>query len=314
MVSMRPKGHSPGLIVFLLAVSLLPVRAQDGDRRPQEADRPFRVEVEAVNVLATVHDKSTRRFVTELTEEDFVVYEDGRPQQITNFSQQTELPLIIALCVDTSSSVKLKLDFEKQAAIDFLFTVMRPVDRALLAEFDTGVNLLVDFTPNPNDLVQAIENLRAGGGTSLYDAIYLVSEQKLVEEPGRKVMVILSDGADLTSRRNFQDALRMVLQAEATVYAVSTTRFGADIDHEGDNALRQLTDNTGGQAFFPFSLKQLSDAFQEIDQELRSQYNLTYIPSNRRRDGTFRNIEVKVARDNALIRHKKGYFAPLDPE
>ncbi len=276
----------------------------------QEQDVPFRVEVDAVNVLTTVHDKDTRKFVTDLTKEDFEIYEDGVLQAVTNFTQQIDLPLTIGLCMDTSSSVRLKLPFEKEAAVDFLYAVMRPFDRVALIEFDTGVTLIHDFTSNPNLLVKEIEQLKAGGGTSLYDAIYLVSEQKMLNQPGRKTVVILSDGADLTSKHNFEETLRMAYQAEVTIYAISTTRFGADIDHEGDNALKQLTESTGGRVFFPYSVSQLTTAFQEVDQELRSQYNLTYVPTNKRKNGEFREIKVKVSRDSVNIHHRKGYFAP----
>jgi VWFA-related protein len=296
-------------IVLPFSLFLTDASAQR-DESDEEEQAPFRIEVDAVNILATIHDKDTREFVTDLTREDFEIYEDGVRQEITNFAQQINLPLTIALCMDTSSSVRLKLAFEKDTAIDFLYAVMRPVDKALLVEFDTGVTLVHDFTSNPNDLVREIKLLRAGGGTSLYDAVYLVAEQKMLQEEGRKTVVILSDGADLTSKRTFEEMLRMAYQAEITVYAISTTRFGADIDHEGDNALRQLTEGTGGRAFFPYSAEQLSSAFQEVDQELRSQYNLTYVPSNRKRDGSFREIKVKVIRDGVRLRHRQGYFAP----
>jgi VWFA-related protein len=296
-------------IVLPLSLFLANSAAQQ-DESDEEGQAPFRVEVEAVNILATIHEKDTRRFVTDLTKEDFEIYEDGVRQDITNFTQQINLPLTIALCMDTSSSVRLKLAFEKETATDFLYAVMRPVDRALLVEFDTGVTLVHDFTSNPNDLVREIKLLRAGGGTSLYDAVYLVAEQKMLQEEGRKTVVILSDGADLTSKHTFEEMLRMAYQAEITVYAISTTRFGADIDHEGDNALRQLTEGTGGRAFFPYSAEQLASAFQEVDQELRSQYNLTYVPSNKNRDGSFREVKVKVARDSVRLRHRRGYFAP----
>jgi len=286
--------------------------AAQRDESDEEGQAPFRVEVDAVNILATIHDKDTRKFVTDLTKEDFEIYEDGVRQEITNFNQQINLPLTIALCMDTSSSVRLKLAFEKDTAIDFLYAVMRPVDRALLVEFDTGVTLVHDFTSNPNDLVREIKLLRAGGGTSLYDAVYLVAEQKMLQEEGRKTVVILSDGADLTSKHTFEEMLRMAYQAEITVYAISTTRFGADIDHEGDNALRQLTEGTGGRAFFPYSAEQLAVAFQEVDQELRSQYNLTYVPNNKKRDGSFREIKVKVGRNGVRLRHRQGYFAPAE--
>ncbi|MEE8349872.1 MAG: VWA domain-containing protein [Acidobacteriota bacterium] len=276
----------------------------------QEDDVPFRVEVDAVNVLATVHDKDTRKFVTDLSREDFQVYEDGVLQTVTNFTQQIDLPLTIGLCMDTSSSVRLKLEFEKEAAVDFLYTVMRPFDRVALVEFDTGVTLLHDFTSNPNELVREIEQLKAGGGTSLYDAIYLISEQKMLGQPGRKTVVILSDGADLTSKHTFEETLRMSYQAEVTIYAISTTRFGADVDHEGDNALKQLAESTGGRVFFPYSTSQLNEAFLEVDRELRSQYNLTYVPTNKRKDGEFREIKIKVSRNSVNTRYRKGYFAP----
>jgi len=298
-------------MVLPLSLFLTGTAAQR-DESNVEGQAPFRVEVDAVNILATIHDKDTRKFVTDLTKEDFEIYEDGVRQDITNFTQQINLPLTIALCMDTSSSVRLKLAFEKETAIDFLYAVMRPIDRALLVEFDTGVTLVHDFTSNPNDLVREIKLLRAGGGTSLYDAVYLVAEQKMLQEEGRKTVVILSDGADLTSKHTFEEMLRMAYQAEITVYAISTTRFGADIDHEGDNALRQLTEGTGGRVFFPYSAEQLASAFQEVDQELRSQYNLTYVPSNKKRDGAFREVKVKVARKNVSIRHRQGYFAPAE--
>ncbi len=298
-------------MVLPLSLFLTGIAAQR-DESNVEGQAPFRVEVDAVNILATIHDKDTRKFVTDLTREDFEIYEDGVRQDITNFTQQINLPLTIALCMDTSSSVRLKLAFEKETAIDFLYAVMRPIDRALLVEFDTGVTLVHDFTSNPNDLVREIKLLRAGGGTSLYDAVYLVAEQKMLQEEGRKTVVILSDGADLTSKHTFEEMLRMAYQAEITVYAISTTRFGADIDHEGDNALRQLTEGTGGRVFFPYSAEQLVSAFQEVDQELRSQYNLTYVPSNKKRDGAFREVKVKVARKNVSIRHRQGYFAPAE--
>lgn len=306
---MRIRTWKRLVIVLPLSLFLAETQAQR-DESDEEGQAPFRVEVDAVNILATIHYKDTRKFVTDLTKEDFEIYEDGVRQDITNFAQQINLPLTIALLMDTSSSVRLKLAFEKETAIDFLYAVMRPIDKALLVEFDTGVTLVHDFTSNPNDLVREIKLLRAGGGTSLYDAVYLVAEQKMLQEEGRKTVVILSDGADLTSKHTFEEMLRMAYQAEITVYAISTTRFGADIDHEGDNALRQLTESTGGRAFFPYSAEQLTSAFQEVDQELRSQYNLTYVPSNKKRDGSFRKIKVKVARDGVRLRHRQGYFAP----
>ncbi len=300
-------------VFFFALVSVLSgLRGQSDERQDGQQQGPFRVEVDAVNILVTVNDKDTGAFVTNLGPRDFGIYENGVRQRISNFSQQTNLPLTIALCIDSSSSVKLKLEFEKEAATDFLFAVLRPTDRALLVEFDTGVTLLHDFTSNPNDLLREIDSLRAGGGTSLYDAVYLVTEQKMLEEEGRKTLVILSDGSDLTSKRSFEEALQMAYKSEATVYAISTTRFGAEIDHEGDKLLKQLTESTGGTVFFPHSSNQLTPAFETINKELRSQYNVAYVPKNKKKDGKFRKLEVKVRRDDIRVRHRKGYFAPLD--
>lgn len=297
------------VVCSCLHVSWQPVFATPPQSEQNRKQAPFRIEVEAINVLVSVHDEKTGKFVTDLSAADFRITEDGVQQQVTNFSQQTNLPLTIALAVDTSSSVRLKLEFEKEAALDFLFAVMRPTDRALLVEFDSGVTLLHDFTSNPNDLVREIKRLRAGGGTSLYDAIYLVSEQKLLdEESGRKILVILSDGADVTSHHRFVDALDMAYRAEATIFAISTTRFGADIDHEGDSNLKQLVESTGGQVFFPFSTKDLTKAFEAINEELRSQYNIAYVSKNRKHDGKFREIKVEVQRPNVRVRHRKGYY------
>ena len=300
------RGISLLILLIVLPTTLL-LSSQERDERER-----ITIEVDAVNVLVSVTDKATGRFVTDLDISRFRVYEEDVLQEITNFSQQTNLPLTIAMCVDTSSSVKLKLKFEKTAALDFLYTIMKPTDRALLAEFDTGVTLLHDFTSNPNDLMEEIKQLKAGGGTSLYDAIYLVAEQKLLYEAGRKTMIILSDGADLTSVQTFEDALRMAQFSEAAIYAISTTRFGANIDHEGDNALKQLADSTGGQVFFPYSTSELSKSFTKLEEALRSQYNIAYKPRNTRKDGTFRNIKVEVDHGGIRLRHRKGYYAPTD--
>lgn len=307
--------HLPARILtvagLLFSFLIIALAQSPFERRVSDDQRPFRFEVDAVNLLVAVNDKKSGRFITDLEPSDFEIEEDGVRQTISNFIPQTEQPLTIAMCVDTSASVKVKLSFEKRAALDFLFTIMRPTDRTLLAEFDTGVQLLHDFTYNPNDLAREIENLRAGGGTSLYDAIYLVSEQKMLAEQGRKTMVILSDGSDLTSRRTLDEALRMAHLAEVTIYAIATTRFGADVDHEGERSLKFLTESTGGRVYFPFSESQFTDAFREIEQELRSQYNITYTPTNRSKDGTFRKIKVKVKHDNVVVRHRKGYYAEL---
>lgn len=268
----------------------------------------IRREVNRVNVLVTAIDKKGK-FVTDLSKDDFKVFEDGKPQVITNFSKQTDLPLNIALVIDTSSSVTVKLPFEKEAATDFIHNVMRENDKALLVEFDTGVALLQDLTSKPNEISRQISRLRAGGGTSLYDALCLVASQKLKNLQGRKVIVLLSDGADIDSKATLEETLEKLREADTTVYAISTSGYGAGGEIQGDKALRKLAEETGGQIYFPYSASQMTQHFSTINQELRSQYNIAYESQNPAKAGGFRAIRVKVNRDHVQLRHRKGYVA-----
>ncbi len=304
-----------------------------GNKQEQpQSSGPIKVEVNLVNVLCTVTDRDNR-FVTELHKEDFKVFEDGTPQAISNFSRETNLPLAIALLVDTSESVMPKIKFEQQAAINFLHSVVRHEDKALLVEFDSGVTLLQDFTNDVNKLAREIRALRAGGGTSLYDAVYLVSEQKLLAEKGRKTIILITDGSDTTSRTSFEEALEMAQRAEATVFAISTNkilerfaaagpapasfsfmpqwgRFIRTKAKDGDKVLQKLAEETGGRVFYPQKTSELDLAFKQINEELRSQYYLGYFSSNQRRDGAYRTITVKVAGKDLRVRHRRGYYAP----
>lgn len=274
---------------------------------------PIRIDVEAVNVLLTVTDRSGR-FVTDLQEDDFIVYEDRMPQELTHFSRQTDVPLQLGLLMDTSASVRLQLDFEKEAAIDFIHSVMRSHDRALLVEFDHGVTMLHDFTNRPNQIVEQIRGLRAGGGTALFDAVYTVARDKMHFGDARKAIVLLSDGDDLSSRHSMEDALKMAQTSDVTIFSIATTRFGASSRRGGEKTLEKLSEETGGRAFFPHSAGQLGEAFELINQELRSQYSLTYVPRNRERRGEYREIVVRIKDSKGYkIRHKKGYYAtPLE--
>lgn len=303
------------LTVFVagLVPILLWAQSQGPFSSDSRADQAIRVRVDLVNVLITVTDDKNR-FVTDLLQNHFQVLEDGKPQQIVNFSRDNNLPLSIALLIDTSTSIAPKLEFEQQAASNFFFSVLRPQDRALLMEFDARPELLQDFTNNPNDLAEQTKKLRAGGGTALYDALFDVAEQKLLNESGRKTAIIISDGVDTSSKNIFQQALEMAHRAEVTVYCISTNRgglFGVGGNREGDRALQQMAEETGGRLFFPFKKDDLEMAFQEINRELRSQYYVGYISSNGRKDGSYRTIQVKLeGRKGLNVRHRKGYFAP----
>jgi Ca-activated chloride channel family protein len=280
---------------------------------PGYSDETYRVNVDLINVFCSVWDKDTGAFVTNLTRENFAVYEDEKKQEIKNFARETNLPLTIAFLIDTSQSVAPKLKFEQEAAISFFHSVMREKDRAALVEFDSGVTLIQDFTSDPNKMAKQIKTLRAAGGTSLYDAVYLSCDEKLIREMGRKAIVILSDGEDQSSSHTFEQALEMALKAEAIIYSISVNRggfFGVGDTKNGDRVMKDFSEQTGGRAFFPFKVEDLDDAFRRINQELRSQYNIGYVSSNPARDGGYRKIDLRIAEKGLKLSFRKGYYAP----
>jgi Ca-activated chloride channel homolog len=277
------------------------------------SDQTYRVRVDLINVLCSAFDKNTNSFVTNLTNNDFTVLEDGQKQEIKNFKRETDLPLTIALLIDTSSSVGPKLKFEQDAATSFFQSVLRENDRAMLIEFNSGVTLLQDFTSDPNKLAKEIRRLRSAGGTVLYDAIHMICDEKLIRETGRKAIIILSDGDDESSKKTYQQALEMALRAEATIFAISVSKggfFGVEENKRGDAVLKDFARETGGRPFFPFKLEELDDAFRQINQELRSQYSIGYISTNSTRDGSYRKIDIKVSEKGLRLSHRKGYYAP----
>jgi VWFA-related protein len=282
---------------------------------PQTAasSQVYKVRVELVNVLMTVTDKKNRT-VIDMTKDDFRVTEDGKTQTITYFSRESDLPLRIAILIDTSNSVRDRLRFEQEAAIDFLTTTIRKgKDLALVVGFDVEPQLVQDYTDDTEKLAKAIRSLQAGGVTSLYDAIFFTSKDKLYYFPPpepylRRVMVVISDGQDNQSERTREEALAMAQRAEVTIFAISTNRTGTEA--RGDKVLRYLAQQTGGRAFFPFEASELAENFQEIARELRSQYSLAYVSTNAAHDGTFRNIMIQPLDKNVHVRAKAGYFAP----
>lgn len=278
------------------------------------SDQTYRVSVDLINIFCSVWDRKTSNFITNLTRDDFTIFEDNRRQEIVNFNRESNLPLTIALLIDTSQSVAPKLKFEQDAATSFFHSILRDKDRATLIEFDSGVSMIQDFTNDPNRLAKQIRTLKAAGGTALYDALYLTCDEKLIRETGRKSIVILSDGEDTASRETFEEALEMAVRAEAIVYTISTNRggfFGVETSSkEGDRMLKKLAEETGGRTFAPFKVEELEDSFRQISQELRSQYNIGYFSSNASRDGSYRKIEVRVAEKDTKVSFRKGYYAP----
>jgi Ca-activated chloride channel homolog len=281
---------------------------------PRISDQTYRISVDLINIFCSAWNKDAKAFVTNMARDDFAVFEDGVKQDVKNFARETDMPLNIALLVDTSQSVAPKLRFEQTAATNFFYTVLRANDRAMLVTFDSSVNLVQDFTNEPNKLAKQIEKMQAAGNTALFDAIVRTCDEKLIRETGRKAIVIISDGNDSASTQTLERAREMAQTADATIFSISINRgglFGVGGDTRiGDKVLQQLANETGGKALFPFVVEDLDSAFREIGQELRSQYYLGYISNNAKKDGSYRKIEIKVSDKNLKLNYRKGYFAP----
>ncbi len=307
---MRTLVVSLSLAGFLSAPS---VDAQQAVRTNTEEQTRIILDVTRVNLLFTVTDKKGR-FVTDLTKDDFLVREGKRPQKILEFTAETELPLRLAILVDTSNSIKDRFKFIQEAAIEFINSVVRPQqDRVAVVSFDTAAELQADLTSDVVRLENGIRALRPGGGTALYDAIYLACRDRLMQDQPRhkfrRAIVILSDGEDNQSRYTRDQALEMAQKADAVIYTISTniTR----IQTNGDKVLRYLSEATGGVTFFPFKVEDLSQSFENIANELRHQYNILYRPEPMKTDGTYQTVEVNVkSRVGFVVRARKGYYAP----
>ncbi|HKD05398.1 MAG TPA: VWA domain-containing protein [Bryobacteraceae bacterium] len=279
----------------------------------QEGQTTITLDVTRVNILFTVTDKKGR-FVTDLGKDDFSVVESKKPQVIQQFTAESDLPLRLAVLVDTSNSIREEFRFEQEAAVRFMQSVMRPKeDRMLLVSFDSAAELVTDLTGDLKKLEAGIKGMRPGGGTSLYDAIYFASKEKLMmDQPRdkfRRAMIVISDGEDTSSRYSRDQALEMAQKADVVIYAISTNTKRDDLD--GDKVLRYLTEETGGQSFFPFKVEDLDQSFENIANELRHQYNIFYRPDPLKTDGLYHPVAVKVkTRKDLVVRARKGYYAP----
>lgn len=292
--------------------------AQEGEAGQSDTDssQVITVDVDLVNVLFTVADDDGN-LITDLGQEDFRVFEDGVEQTVTNFAAETDLPLTIALIIDVSGSIREKLRFEQEAAIEFFYTTIEEGrDQGMLVTFDSGVDLLQDFTDNPELLSEAVSRIRAGGGTALYDAIYLAVEQRIStsNRGGRRVVIVISDGDDNASRVSLTETLELAQRNDVAVYTISTNstaNFSSPEQRRGDRTLGTFASETGGRAFFPFKLEELAVNFADITEELRSQYTLAYASTNLARDGGYRRIRIE-ADDDYDVKHREGYYAPSD--
>ena len=269
--------------------------------------------VDEVNVLFIATNKHGK-FVRDLNQQDFSILDDHKPPQaIVNFRRETDLPLHLGLLLDVSGSVQSRFGFEQDAAVSFLqHSIRAGFDKAFVVGFNKQSDLTQDFTDNVQLLSAGIHQLRDGGGTALYDAIYRACKEKLLKDrpdhPTRKAIVILSDGEDNQSEVTRAQAIEMAQRSEVIIYAISTDDSGLIL--RGDKVLEQLAEATGGRAFFPYKMKDITHSFAAIEDELRSQYVVSYRPADFDADGRYRTIEISALKKDLQVRARKGYFAP----
>lgn len=275
----------------------------------------FRTGANEVNLIFTVTDKHGR-FIRDLKQSDFKILDDNLPpREITHFEAETDLPLRVGLLIDASNSIRDRFQFEQQAAIQFLQQIIHPRnDRAFVLAFDEVPDVTQDFTGNLDKLTRGIQVIRPGGGTALWDAVYYACRDKLMKEPDgfpvRRAMILVSDGDDNQSRVLRQEALDMAQRASVIIYTISTNLTSSSVD-QGDKNLKMLAEATGGRAFFPFKLQDLADAFHDIQEELRSQYVISYKPDKFFANGEFRAVKISMADKKKLrIRTRRGYYVP----
>ena len=266
-----------------------------------------------------------------MKKEDFELEEDGKPQEIRYFSRETDTPLTLGMMVDTSPSQGKVLGIEQEEAISFLHQVLRPKDLAFVLHFDVEVELLQDFTADQHLLAHAIDETvinggghgvmpgpfptsDSGGATHLYDAVYLASTELLKNEVGRKVLILLTDGEDQGSKVKLQTALEVAQRSDVINYSVAiidrSFYWGHMTGFSGDSVLRKLSDETGGHVLEVNKSKDTSAAFQQIANELRTQYLLGYVSTNNKLDGSFRKIQVRVRNGDYKVQARRGYYAP----
>ncbi|MEP7362297.1 MAG: VWA domain-containing protein [Acidobacteriota bacterium] len=307
---------------FVLAFLLSAVLVAQQTPAPQPSQQPIqeideseriRLDVTRVNVLFAVSDKRGR-FVTDLDKDQFEVFEGKNKQQILEFMRESDLPLRLAILIDTSNSIRDRFRFQQEAAVEFLKSVMRPEqDKAVIVGFDTAPEMLSDLTGNMDVLEKGIRDMRPGGGTALYDAIFLACRDKLGQDQPRhkyrRAMIVLTDGEDTQSRYTRDQALEMAHKADVVIYSISTniTRIQTD----GDKVLKYFASETGGITFFPFKVEDLAQSFENIANEMRHQYSVLYRPEPLRADGMYHEVEIKVKnRKDYAVRARKGYYAP----
>jgi Ca-activated chloride channel homolog len=292
--------------------------AQTPSPAPEEAGDAsvpvVRLGVNEVNLIFTVTDRHGH-YIPNLQQNDFALLDDQKaPAKVNSFHQQINLPLRVGIVIDASTSIRSRFQFEQQSASEFLIQILKAKsDRAFVMGFDVTPTVTADWTNNVDALETGINRLRPGGGTALFDAVYTACRDKLLDvsrgqEPVRKAMVLLSDGDDNQSRVHIDEAIKECERAETIIYAISTNWTPSR--GKGDQVLEEMSQATGGETFFPPSVEEVSNSFASIEEELRSQYALTYTPADFKYDGAFRPIYLYCTDRRYQVRAKKGYFAP----
>ena len=291
------------------------VPAQPGNPAKSDSDESVATIVHVVNEVRVVFTVTDRHghYIKDLKRNEFKVIDDRQPAELRSFRSETDLPLQVGLLVDASNSVRDRFKFEQEAAIEFLNAIIRPrYDKAFVVGFDATPEVTQDFTDNTEGLSAGVRMLRAGGGTAMYDALYFACRDKLLKQeqvgPVRRAIILLSDGEDNLSHVTREEAIDMAARAEVIVYTISTNISG--MKGKGDKVLERIADATGGRAFFPFQMRDVSDAFLSIQEELRSQYAVAYKPADFAADGRYRTIAILAQDKGMKVRTRKGYYAP----
>jgi len=298
---------------FLATLAGAAAWAQQPPFNPDDPANRIVLDVSRVNMLYTVSDKKGR-FVTDLRATDFQIVESKKEQQILEFTAESDLPLRLGILVDASNSIRERFRFQQEAAIEFINQVIRPrQDKAVIVAYDTAAELVADLSGDTDVLSKAIRALRPGGGTAMFDAIFYACRDKLMQDQPRhkfrRAMIVLGDGDDNASRYTRDQALEMAQKADVVGYSISTNN--TKIEREGDKVLKYFAEETGGIAFFPFKVQDLSQSFENIANELRHQYNLLYRPDPLKTDGLYHKVDIKVkGRKDLIVRARKGYYAP----
>lgn len=346
----RLVATAPMALAALLAAMAYsaPIQAQQPEADQKPPEQTIRIEVKEVQIPFSVFDDKGK-LVLDLKKKDFRVFEDGVEQKVQYFSAPTNLPLRFGILIDTSSSARVRLKFEKEAAMQLGYYVLTNSSdhQGFLMTFDHGPAVIQDYTTNPDDLTTALDGLQAGGGTALFDAIIEACQKNLLAAPGpgipRRVLVIFSDGEDNLSKHSLEQTVDVALRADARIFAISSNGYG--MNAPGDDVLKRLVEQTRGRLYSPLEdipsaafatgyishhqleesqnsvyapgtgqytaelAANLTKALEAIGDELTNQYAVGYTSTNKRMDGKFRKVEIRTTRKNVELRYKKGYYA-----